>query len=330
MPQTSDVVTPRARGRRRAAALRAATALLAVAVAIALSGCVDGDSGGDGDIGERPVKVVATANFITDLATVIGGDRVEVTGLMGPGVDPHLYRASAGDVRVLRDADIVFYGGLELEGRMADLLDELGETRPTVAITRDIPEERLRRPTEYEGRYDPHIWFSVPLWQIAARTAAEAYAELDPAHADGYRARADDYIGELRRLDAEVRAGIASIPERRRVLVTSHDAFGYMGDEYGIDVVAIQGTSTATEATTADIERVAEVVAGRGVRTVFVESSVPRQTIDAVLAAAARRGQRAQVGGELFADAAGDAGTPEGTYIGMVRHNVGLITSGLR
>lgn len=311
-------------------ALRAAVAVVAAVAALALAGCVEGGAGGGGDIGERPVRVVATANFITDLATVIGGDRVEVTGLMGPGVDPHLYRASAGDVRVLRDADIVFYGGLELEGRMADLLDELGETRPTVAVTRDIPEERLRRPTEYEGRYDPHVWFSVPLWQIAARTTAEAYAELDPDHADGYRARADAYVAELERLDAEVRAGIGAIPERRRVLVTSHDAFGYMGDEYGLEVEAIQGTSTATEATTADIERVAGIVAERGLRTVFVESSVSRQTIDAVLAAAARRGQRATVGGELFGDAAGEAGTPEGTYLGMVRHNVGLITAGLR
>ena len=308
-----------------------AAVLLLVALLVALAGCVDdGGAGGAGDIADRPVRAVATANFITDLARVIGGDRARVEGLMGPGVDPHLYRATAGDVSVLRRADIVFYGGLELEGRMADLLDEIGATRATVAVTRDIPEERLRLPTEFEGRHDPHVWFSVPLWQVAARTVAEAYAELDPAHADGYRARADAYLAELEALDREVRAAIAAIPARSRVLVTSHDAFGYLGDEYGLDVVAIQGTSTATEATTQDIERVAGVIADRGVRTVFIESSVPRQTIDAVLAAARRRGQEARVGGELFGDAAGDAGTPEGTYVGMVRHNIGLIAAGLR
>jgi manganese/zinc/iron transport system substrate-binding protein len=255
---------------------------------------------------------------------------VEVTGLMSPGVDPHLYKASAGDVEALREADIIFYGGLELEGRMTDLLDELGETRPTVAVTRDIPEDALLRPSEFQGKFDPHVWFSVPMWQEAVRTVADAYAERDPEHAAGYRERADAYLGELRALDAEVRERLDAVPERSRVLVTSHDAFGYFGREYGFDVVAIQGVSTQTQATTADIERVAGIIADRGVKAVFVESAVSPQTIEAVLAAARRRGQDARIGGELYADAAGDEGTPEGTYVGMVRHNAELIAAGLR
>lgn len=313
--------------RRRTAVI--ATLLVSIVAAVAVA-CTDDSSGGGADVAGRTVKVTTTTNFITDLATVIGGDRVEVTGLMGPGVDPHLYKASAGDVASLRDADIIFYGGLELEGRMTDLLVEMASSRSTVAVTRDIPEEDLRQPTEFEGKYDPHVWFSVPLWKHAAQTTADAYAQLDPEHAEEYRARAAAYLADLDELDAEVRAKVDEIPVRSRVLITSHDAFGYFGDEYGFDVVAIQGTSTATEATTADIERVAKVIADRDVSAVFIESSVPRQTIDSVLAAARRRGQDAKVSGELFADAAGDEGTPEGTYVGMVRHNVGLIHDGLR
>jgi manganese/zinc/iron transport system substrate-binding protein len=308
---------------------RLSVLLLIGALAALAAGCA-ADSAAGGDVGDRTLRVTATTNFITDLARVVGGDRVEVTGLMSPGVDPHLYKASAGDVEALREADIIFYGGLELEGRMTDLLDELGETRPTVAVTRDIPEDALLRPSEFQGKFDPHVWFSVPMWQEAVRTVADAYAERDPEHAAGYRERADAYLGELRALDAEVRERLDAVPERSRVLVTSHDAFGYFGREYGFDVVAIQGVSTQTQATTADIERVAGIIADRGVKAVFVESAVSPQTIEAVLAAARRRGQDARIGGELYADAAGDEGTPEGTYVGMVRHNAELIAAGLR
>jgi manganese/zinc/iron transport system substrate-binding protein len=315
--------------RRRHPGLLLALLAAVAALASVASGCTEGGAPDDAPVSERPVRVVATTNFITDLAEVVGGERAQVTGLMGPGVDPHLYRPSAGDVTTLRRADLILYGGLDLEGRMADLFDRLAATRATVAVTRDIPEERLRSPNQFAGAFDPHVWFSVPLWIEATRTTAEAFAEVDPEHAGDYRARAEAYVAELEDLDAWVRGRIEDIPERSRVLVTSHDAFGYLGDEYGLEVVAIQGTSTQTEATTADIERVAGVVTDRGIRTVFVESSVPRQAIDAVLAAAARRGQRAEVGGELLADAAGDRGTPQGTYIGMVRHNVELIASGL-
>jgi manganese/zinc/iron transport system substrate-binding protein len=305
---------------------------VAVGVAAAvLAGCGGGggaEAAGAG-LGDRPVNVVATTNFIADLATEIGGDRAEVTALLGPGVDPHLYKASAGDVRTLRDADIIFYGGLDLEGRMSDLLVELASERATVAVTRDIPEDRLLTPSEFEGTFDPHVWFDVTLWQIAAQTVADAYIALDPDNAAGYQERADSYIAELAELDAYVTERVEMIPEDKRVLITSHDAFGYLGKRYGLDVEGIQGTSTNTEATTADIERVARLVADRGLGAVFIESSVPKQTIDAVLNTARRKGQEARIGGELYSDAAGEAGTPEGTYVGMVRHNIDLISAGL-
>lgn len=306
----------------------AAASILAVAAVGVAAGC-GSSTGGNEDVSDRQIEVVTTTNFITDMAEEIGGDRVEVTGLMGPGVDPHLFKASASDVSTLRNADVIFYGGLELEGRMGDLLEELEKTATTVAVTEAMPEEELRQPTEFEGKFDPHVWFDVPLWSSAVDVIADTYAEVDPEHAEEYRERADTYEAELEGLDVEVRETLAGIPEDQRVLVTSHDAFGYFGEEYGFEVAPIQGTSTATEATTGDIDRVSDLIAERGLTAVFVESSVSPQTIEAVLEAAERKGQTAEVAAELFGDAAGDAGTPEGTYIGMVQANVRAIAEGL-
>ena len=300
---------------------------------LVLAGCSEQSSSASGPVGDRKVRVATTTNFITDTVRRIGGDRVEVTGLMGPGVDPHLYKASARDVRTLREADVIVYGGLALEGKMADLLDELAERQTTVAMTKDIPRGELLEPPAGAPAvedYDPHVWFDIAKWKIAARTAARTLEEKDPSHADVYRRNLRAYEAELDETDAYVRRRIESIPESRRLLVTSHDAFAYLGRRYGIDVAAIQGISTAAEATTADIRRVAGLLAKRKVPAAFVESSVPRQTIDAVLAATERMGHKARIGGELYTDAAGDEGTPEGTYTGMVRANADMIAEGLR
>ena len=302
-------------------------ALIVVVAGIALAGVAGcGESSATDDDGT--LAVVATTNIVGDLVSVVGGERVRVETLMGPGVDPHLYKASAGDVRILRDAEAIFYNGLELEGKLSDLLGDLDDGRPVVAVAEGIPEDRLL--DVGRGQFDPHVWFSVPLWQEAAEAAADGLIAADPDGEQDYRQGLADYISELEALDADVRERVASVPERQRVLVTSHDAFGYFGSEYGFEVVAIQGTSTVTEATTADIERVATAIADSALPAVFIESSVPRQTIDAVLASAASRGAVAEVGGQLFGDAAGAADTPEGTYLGMVRHNTTTSTEALR
>lgn len=281
-------------------------------------------------VGDRPVRVTTTTNFITDTVQRIGGDRVEVTGLMGPGVDPHLYRASADDVRALREADVVLYGGLELEGKMADLLAQLAQRQRVKAVTDDLPRDRLLSPTPGAAEeYDPHVWFDVTLWQQVSRTIAATLEEVDPQSAASYRANLDGYLRELDGLDTFVRDRLATIPPERRLLVTSHDAFAYFGRRYGIEVAGIQGISTAAEATTADIERIAALIVQRRLPAVFVESSVPRQTIDALVAAAARQGVTVRVGQELYTDAAGSPGTPEGTYVGMVRANTERIVAGL-
>jgi manganese/zinc/iron transport system substrate-binding protein len=310
-------------------AARAACLLAAVLAALVLAGCAEGTFRLP-DVSGRDVRVVTTTNFLTDLARRVGGDRVQVTGLMGPGVDPHLYKASARDVRTLRQGDLVLYGGLDLEGKMDDVFEELGRRRPVTAVTDGIPRSKLLGTDQADETYDPHVWFDVSLWTDATRETARALTRVDPAGKATYRANAEAYLRELRALDREVAERIAAIPRESRVLVTSHDAFRYFGRRYGLEVVAIQGISTATEATTADIERVARVVAERRLKGVFLESSVPQQTIDAVLDAARDRGQPARIGGELYTDAAGDEGTPEGTYVGMVRANVAKIAEALQ
>lgn len=306
------------------------TLLLASALLLSTSAasCAASESEA-GELADRQIRIVTTANFITDTVRQIAGDRADVTGLMGPGVDPHLYQASAGDVSSLRDADAIFYGGLDLEGRMGDLFVELAADRVTVPLSAAVPEEELLEPEDFEGKFDPHVWFDPTLWEYAATRVAETLSEMDPEHAEEYDARLDEFLTEVQAVDDACRAGFIGIEDGSRVLVTSHDAFNYFGDAYDFEVVAIQGVTTTAEATTGDIERVADLLVEGDVSAVFVESSVSSQTIDAVIAAAANQGHDVRVGGELFSDAAGEDGTPEGTYAGMLRHNCELISEGL-
>ena len=313
---------------------RRVAAVAVVAGALA-SGCgAAGDPTGVlGGNQDAEVRVATTTNFITDTVEQIGGSRVSVEGLMGPGVDPHLYKASAGDVETLREADVIFYGGLLLEGKMSEVLAELSAEVPAVAVSEAVPEDRLLDPpvgAAPEEEHDPHVWFDPESWKFAATAIRDELIEIDPEGKAEYEANTDRFLAEIDRLVEEGKSAFAEVPAGRRVLITSHDAFAYFGRTFGLEVFGIQGISTASEATTADIDRIADVIAEREIPAVFVESSVPRQTIDAVVAAAEQRGQEVSVGGELFSDAAGDEGTPDGTYIGMVRANIETISEALR
>jgi manganese/zinc/iron transport system substrate-binding protein len=276
-----------------------------------------------------PLRVTATTGMIADTARAIGGEHVVVTGLMGPGVDPHLYKATQGDLEKLQSADLVLYNGLHLEGRMADVLVKLARTVKTVQVTETIPVERLREPPEFSGHYDPHVWFDVSLWKPVSERIRDALIEADPAHAAAYQRRAENYLSELDALDAYARAEIARIPPEHRVLVTAHDAFGYFGRAYGIEVLGLQGISTASEYGLRDVERLVETIVARKIRAVFVESSVSPRSIEALIAGAKARGHEVKIGGELYSDALGAADGPAGSYIGMVRHNVDTIVRGL-
>lgn len=301
--------------------------LLLLATTALLAACAEP---GQGPSNDGPLRVVATTGMIADTAARIVGDHGTVTGLMGPGVDPHLYKASESDVRKLSEADLILYNGLFLEGKMGDILVKLARSRPVVAVSELIPEEQRREPPEFLGHYDPHIWFDVSLWVQTLDPVTDALVELRPQHAADFRANAAALRTELEELDVWVAGRILEIPEEHRVMVTAHDAFGYFGERYGIEVVGIQGISTLAEAGLQDVQRVVDLVVDRGIGALFVESSVPRRTIEAVVAAARERGHDVEIGGELFSDAMGPAGTDEGTYPGMVRHNVNTVVDALK
>ncbi|HYG64552.1 MAG TPA: zinc ABC transporter substrate-binding protein [Thermoanaerobaculia bacterium] len=311
--------------------LRLLPLLLLLPALLVLAAC-DGQGGAassDGD-GDRKLRVVATTGIIADTAARVAGSHAEVEGLMGPGVDPHLYKASESDVRRLAEADLVLYNGLHLEGKMGDILGKMGRNRPVVAVAEDIPKESLRTPPEFQGQPDPHVWFDVSLWAKTLGPIARALSELDLGNAADYQANAAAYEKELLELDAWVAEEVARIPEGQRVLVTAHDAFGYFGRRYGVDVIGLQGISTLSEAGLNDVDRVVQIVLDRRVKAIFVESSVPRRSIEAVQAAAASRGHQVRIGGQLFSDSLGGPATPAATYPGMVRVNVETIVKALR
>jgi manganese/zinc/iron transport system substrate-binding protein len=280
-------------------------------------------------ISERTIRIVTTTGMIADLAINIGGERVDVRALMGPGVDPHLYKASEGDMRRMIDADIIFYNGLHLEGAMAEVLEQIGTRRKTVAVTDLIDRERLLAPPEFKGQHDPHVWFDVTLWMDAAQDVHETLAQFDPDHAAFYDSSFAVYSDSLGALHEYVTTMAERLEPEQRVLITAHDAFNYFGRAYGFDVRGLQGISTATEAGTADVKDLAEFIATRRIPAIFVESSVSPRSIEAVQAAVRARGFDVAIGGELFSDAMGRVGTPEGTYLGMVRHNIDTIVGAL-
>lgn len=273
------------------------------------------------------LSIVTTTNLLGDLTASIGGQWVSVTPLMGPGVDPHLYQASAGDVTTLTNADVIVYNGLHLEAAMSQVFEALDD-KAVVCIQDGLTTAALL-PSSSPGFYDPHIWFDVSLWQEAAIYVAEQLSALDPAHSTAYSANLDAYIADLADLDAYIKEAIAQIPETKRVLITAHDAFGYFGQAYGFEVLGIQGISTATEAGTGDISALATYIAEQEIPAIFVESSVSSRTIEALQAAVEAKGFSIAIGGSLYSDSLGDATSGHDNYCAMFRANVDTIVAGL-
>lgn len=280
--------------------------------------------------GSGPIKVTTTVGMINDIVKNIGGTHVATQALMGAGVDPHLYKATPGDLRKLNSADVVFYNGLHLEGKMADILEKMAARKPSVAVLGALPKDELLKFEASPEFPDPHVWFDVKKWIFAANAVRDELVAFDAKNADDYRKNADAYIEKLETLDEYARTQMASIPKAGRVLVTAHDAFNYFGRAYDVEVMGLQGISTASEASLRDVQRVVDELVKRKIKAVFVESSVPRRNIDAVVQGAKARGWTVKIGGELFSDAMGAENTPEGTYDGMVRHNVNTIVGALK
>jgi len=276
------------------------------------------------------LRVVATTGMIGDAVSVIAGDRVDLYTMMGPGVDPHLYKATSGDIDRLHRADIVFYNGLHLEAKLSEVFHQMAAATPTVPVAESIPDSLIRRTAEFGGQPDPHVWFDVSLWRRVVETIGRTLVDRDTANAEFYDSNMKAYLGALDSLDGWVRGEIEKIPADQRVLVTAHDAFGYFGRAYGMEVKGLQGISTVTEAGLYDVTRMVDLLVERQIKAVFVESSVPRKSIEAVVEGCASRGHMIQIGGQLFSDAMGAGGTEEGTYLGMVRYNARIITAALK
>jgi manganese/zinc/iron transport system substrate-binding protein len=280
-------------------------------------------------IAQQPLHVVTTIGMITDIVQIVGGEQVQVTGLMGPGVDPHLYKASEGDVLRLAKANVIFYNGLHLEAKMGEIFAKMQKRVKTVAVAEGIDQALLLKVPEFAGQYDPHVWFDVTLWMKAVERVRDTLMAMDPSHTDSYRTNAEHYLGQLAELHQYVKEQAERIPAEKRVLVTAHDAFNYFARAYGFTVRGLQGISTEAQAGTADVQELAQFITERKIPALFVESSVPTRNIQAVQAAVQARGFTVAIGGELFSDAMGDWGAPEGTYIGMVRHNINTMVKAL-
>ena len=276
------------------------------------------------------LNVVVTTSMLTDLVKNIGGDLINVQGLMGAGVDPHLYKASEGDVSKLFNADVIFYNGLHLEGKLVAIFEKMEAQKTTVALGEFLAKDGLIGSDYFASNYDPHVWFNIQYFKEFSDKVTSVLSEKDPKNAASFTANNIAFQQELDLLQTRVVDAIASLAPEKRILVTAHDAFNYFGKTYGFKVVGLQGLSTATEAGVQDVQQLSEYIIKNKVKAVFIESSVPRRTIEALEAAVLSKGHQVSIGGSLYSDALGDTGSVEGTYIGMFLYNVKTIVNALQ
>ena len=277
------------------------------------------------------LQIVTTTTMITDLLKNIGGDKIDVQGLMGTGVDPHLYKASEGDVSKLFNADVVIYNGLHLEGKLEDVFEKMRhQNKKVIAVSDVIDKNTLISSELFASSYDPHIWFDISNWEKVTLYVVTKLSDLDPKNATTYQTNGKAYLDRLAILKTAISLAINQLPEEKRILVTAHDAFNYFGKAYNFQVVGLQGLSTATEAGVQDVQKMGDFIIDNKVKAIFVESSVPKRTIEALQEAVKSKGFETVIGGTLFSDALGSDGTEEGTYVGMYKHNVKTIVGALK
>jgi manganese/zinc/iron transport system substrate-binding protein len=275
------------------------------------------------------VHVTTTTGQVADAVKSIGGNKVEVVSLMGPGVDPHLYQASQGDIQKLNKADIIFYSGLHLEGKMGEIFEKMADDKPTVAVADSIPESKLLS-ADGSTSHDPHVWFDIQTWLYVVDSIEQELTKLSPENEKLFKENALAYKKDLEEMDQYAKEQIELIPEESRVLVTAHDAFKYFGHAYGLEVMGLQGLSTDSEYGLKDVQALVDTLVNRNIKAVFIESSISERSINAVVEGAKKQNHQVVIGGELFSDAMGEEGTDEGTYIGMFKHNVDTIVSSLK
>ena len=278
----------------------------------------------------KPYRIMTTTGMVNDIVQHVAGEKAKVKNIIGEGVDPHLYKPTRSDVAALLNADVIFYSGLLLEGKMTDVLVKVATRGKAVyAVTELIDEDYLLQPEEFAGHHDPHVWMDVKGWMKAVEAVAQALGEYDSKNKDYYSKNANLYLKELQELNNYVSKIIETIPEKSKVLITAHDAFNYFGRAYGLEVKGIQGISTESEAGLKDINRLVDEIIKRDIKAVFIETSVADKNIRALIEGARAKGLEVEIGGELFSDAMGTPGTYEGTYIGMIDHNATIVARGL-
>jgi len=289
-------------------------------ILLLLAGCVRSSAD------DRPL-VLVTTNILADAVREVAGDDVRVEALMGAGTDPHLYKARFSDIRRLESADLILYNGLHLEGKLSEILDQMPGR--AFAVVDVLSDDQLLISGDDDNALDPHVWFDIALWAQVVSGIGESLSTFDPEHAAAYRQRANQYASQLNTLDAEVRTALSTIPESRRVLITAHDAFGYFGRAYDIEVRGLQGISTVSEYGIFDVSSLVDFVTERKIPAVFIESGIPPRSVESVIAGARQRGHNVTEGGMIYGDSLGGSDEPGATYIGMIRHNVGIIVNAL-
>lgn len=300
--------------------------MLLVITTVVLSACGNGKKVANV---EGKHNIVATTTMIADLVKIIGGDSVSVQGLMGPGVDPHLYKASAGDVSLMQNADMVIYNGLHLEGKMGEIFENLNDSKKSVVMIADGIDEKDLILSE-DDLHDPHIWFNVLLWKDAAKVVRDGLIEFDAENEDMYTENYEEYMIELDELHEYVKSRVDELPKDKQILITAHDAFGYFGNTYGFEVKGLQGISTSSEAGTGDVRELADYIVKHEIHAIFIESSVPKKNVEALQEAVNARDFQVDIGGELFSDSLGSEGTEAETYIGTVKSNIDTIVDALK
>ncbi|MBO8157562.1 MAG: zinc ABC transporter substrate-binding protein [Bacillaceae bacterium] len=307
---------------------------LGVSLALILAGCgakeASSDQQGQNNNSSSTIEAVATIAQIGDIVKNVGGKHVTVKSLMGPGTDPHLYRAVHSDIQDMSEADIIFYNGHHLEGNMIEIFEQMREQKPTIPVAEAIPESKLLADPANPEIYDPHVWFDIELWKYAVKAVRDELIAIDPEHEEDYTQNTATYLQKLDELNAYAKQRVSEIPEKSRVLVTAHDAFSYFGNSFGFEVMGLQGLSTEAEFGLKDVQRLIDTLVERNIKAVFIESSISERSINAVVEGAKKKGHEVSIGGELYSDAMGPEGTEEGTYIGMFKHNIDTIVEALK
>ena len=277
-----------------------------------------------------PLSIVCTTGMLTDAVKEIVGNTAEVKGLMGPGVDPHLYKASQGDLNLLSNADIIVYNGLHLEGKMGEIFNKLKNRKTILIAAEAIPEDQLILSDDFQGAHDPHLWFDVDIWSQVVNHLGEQLGNVIAADSGLIKTNTQTYIQQLKELNQWVDAELQQLDSNERILITAHDAFGYFGRAYGIEVKGLQGISTLSEYGLKDVTELVNYITEKKINSVFIESSVSDRSLKAVIEGCKSKGHQVKIGGSLFSDALGDPNSPEGKYIGMVQYNIKTIVEGLK